>query len=206
VYINAKNEGKLMASQEAAYQACLTLIMAFSTVGIIALVDEATGYQEIRKRNDLQLLLSRILRPEHQGLANWEKRFNDWFYDECCRLKGVKWRGGAEKPYFIARLTADLVYSRIAPNLLEECRDRASKRRSEGKSRGKFHQMMDDPGVKVLNEHLGKLQLLFKMSKDLNECMELCDKFIPKIVDVNDLIQKEFQSATDEELAKLIER
>ena len=84
-YILAKNAGKLSERLDYVYQSCLRLLLAFSNVGVIALVDEATGYQEIRKRNELQLLFSKILRPEYEGLAKWEKRFQDWFYSESCQ-------------------------------------------------------------------------------------------------------------------------
>jgi len=40
----------------------------------VALVDEATGYQEIRDRLALQAILDRFLRKE---LAAWAKRFPD---------------------------------------------------------------------------------------------------------------------------------
>jgi hypothetical protein len=42
----------------------LKLLRAFATVGIIALVDEATGYQEVRKRNELQQILEAYLKDE----------------------------------------------------------------------------------------------------------------------------------------------
>jgi len=204
-YIQAKTHGKLLDRHEHVYQSCLSLLLAFSNVGVIALVDEATGYQEIRKRNELQLLFSKILRPEYEGLAKWEKRFQDWFYSECCRLKGLVWKGGSEKPYCIARITADLVYSRLAPDLVKELSNRMPIT-EKGNRKGKLHQLLNEPsGVKMLNEHLGKLNVIFKLSKDMDECMELCDRLIPRYQSVSQIIQQEFELCSDQELAKLVE-
>ena len=61
------------------------LMRGLAHIGIIALVDEATGYQEVRDREALQALLDRYLRKE---LAAWAKKFPDDFYKEIFRLRG----------------------------------------------------------------------------------------------------------------------
>ena len=50
----------------------------FATIGIIALVDEATGYQSIRARNALEKSLEKFIRNE---LGKWAKMFPDEFSD-----------------------------------------------------------------------------------------------------------------------------
>ena len=50
VYLQAKYAGKLTPNQEHIAEQCLMLLNGFATVGIIALVDEATGYQYDRPR------------------------------------------------------------------------------------------------------------------------------------------------------------
>lgn len=60
------------------------LIRGFATVGIIALVDEVTGYQEIRDRAALHKILDQYLEKEH---AKRSKRFPDEFYREIFRLR-----------------------------------------------------------------------------------------------------------------------
>lgn len=71
-------------------QAADLLIRGLANVGIIALVDEATGYQDFRHRFALQEVLDAFLRKE---LAAWAKRFPDEFYREIYRLRGWEWRG-----------------------------------------------------------------------------------------------------------------
>ncbi len=59
VYLEARREGVLLPSQRAAARAAEVLLSGLARVGIVALVDEATGYQETRARDELQIILSR---------------------------------------------------------------------------------------------------------------------------------------------------
>ena len=71
-------------------RACELLMRGLAHVGIIALVDEATGFQQIRDRDALQAILDAYLRKE---LAAWAKRFPDEFYQQIFRLRGWQWKG-----------------------------------------------------------------------------------------------------------------
>jgi hypothetical protein len=55
------------------------LLRAFARVGIVALVDEATGFQDIRARDDLHKILEAYIAKE---LLPWTKRFPNEFYKE----------------------------------------------------------------------------------------------------------------------------
>lgn len=66
------------------------ILISIANVGLIALIDEATGYQSLRPRDALQILLDKYLRRE---LAAWAKTFPDEFYIEMFRLKGWEWKG-----------------------------------------------------------------------------------------------------------------
>ena len=56
------------------------LVTSLAKTGITGLIDEATGYQQIRARDALQAYLDRILRKE---LAAWVKRFPDYSFNKC---------------------------------------------------------------------------------------------------------------------------
>ena len=49
----ADQAGKLLPSQRHVAEQCRILLHGFANVGIIALVDEATGYQDARARDAL---------------------------------------------------------------------------------------------------------------------------------------------------------
>ena len=61
------------------------LMRALAHVGIIALVDEATGYQYDRARKALEKILEDFIAKE---LVKWAKRFPDEFYEQMFRLRG----------------------------------------------------------------------------------------------------------------------
>ena len=51
VYLAARDANKLTGNQDHIAKACEILMRGLATVGIIALVDEATGYQDSRARD-----------------------------------------------------------------------------------------------------------------------------------------------------------
>ena len=64
VYLDAKDAGKLHGSQQHIAKRAEILFRGLATIGIIGLVDEATGYQETRARRLLRSFL-RSLSPKN---------------------------------------------------------------------------------------------------------------------------------------------
>jgi hypothetical protein len=124
----------------------------FARVGIIALIDEATGYQEIRPQDALEAYLALIIRKE---LAAWVKKFPDEFYMNIYKLKDWIWPGMQKNRYsIVAHYTRDLVYERLAPGLLEEL-ERKSPKNEKGQRKNKLHDWLTDGvGNPLLAQHL----------------------------------------------------
>jgi hypothetical protein len=152
VYLQARDAGVLRGKQEFIAKKCEMLVRSLSKVGIIALVDEVTGYQAIRDREALQAILDKYLRQE---FAAWAKRFPDEFYKQMFRLRGWNWRGmRVNRPSVVGKYTNDLVYQRLAPGILDELQKRNPKD-EKGHREGKHHQLLtDDMGVPALQNHL----------------------------------------------------
>ena len=150
--LNARNAGMLRKQQEHIAQRCETLVSGLAHVGIIALVDEATGYQAIRDRHALNAILDKYLRPYE---AQWAKRFPDEFYQEIFRLKGWQWQGmKVNRPQVVGKYTNNIVYERLTDGLLEQLRLRNPKH-TTGKRQHKHHQFLTyDFGLPELHEHL----------------------------------------------------
>ena len=77
VILAARRLGTLDRQQEALADRCEILLMGLATVGIIALVDEATGYQRSREEDALAKILAKYIAPE---LQPWTKTFPIEFY------------------------------------------------------------------------------------------------------------------------------
>jgi hypothetical protein len=154
VYLSARDADPpvLLASQRHIVKACDLLIRGLAHVGIAALVDEATRYQELRDRNALQEILDRYLLAEQ---AKWAKRFPDEFYKEIFRLRGWQWRGmKINRPSVVGTYTNDIVWDRLTPGLREELRRRNPKD-DKGQTKHRDHQFLTpDLGVPALSMHL----------------------------------------------------
>ena len=149
--LEARKAGVLHYQQQHIATRCEILVRAFAKVGIVALVDEATGYQEIRNRRALHKILDLYLAKE---LAAWAKTFPDEFYLEICRLKGWPSWYAIKRPSIVGKYTNDLVYDRLAPGLLSELR-RRNPMLPTGFRKHKHHQhLTHDYGQPRLKEHL----------------------------------------------------
>lgn len=83
--LEARKHIELSPRQAIIAEQCEILVRSFAKVGLIALIDEATGYQHEREQDELQKLLKAYIAEE---LLPWQKRFPDVFYQELFRLNG----------------------------------------------------------------------------------------------------------------------
>jgi hypothetical protein len=161
-FLQAREDRKLRHTQQHIAQQCEVLMRGFAHVGIIALVDEATGYQRVRARRSLEQILEKFITKE---LQPWAKRFPDEFYEELFRLRGWSYEPWSiKRPAYVGKLTNDLVYARLAPAVLEELRKK-NPPDEKGRRRHKHHQWLtQDVGHPKLHEHLISVIALEKAS------------------------------------------
>lgn len=173
-----REQGKIPKRYESIITAADMLIRGLAEVGIVALVDEATGFQEVRQRFALQDILDAFLLKE---LAAWAKRFPDDFYKEIYRLRNWEWRGRKfNPPQAVAGYTTDFVYERLAPGIREELENRMPKDNT-GRRKGKLHQLLtEDIGHPALAQHLHAVITLMKASKNWNQFKLMLDIALPK--------------------------
>jgi hypothetical protein len=104
----ARDAGVLQKQQQHIAERCEILVRGFARVGVIALVDEATGYQEERDREELHKLLAAYISEE---LLPWAKRFPDEFFREMFRLRGWQYHPMTKQgPRKAGELTSQIVY------------------------------------------------------------------------------------------------
>lgn len=116
---------------------CEILVRGFARVGIIALVDEAPGFQKDRARDALARILEAFVAKE---LQPWVKTFPAEYCQELFRLRGLPYElGSVKRPQYFGCLTNDIVYKRLAPGVLEEPKRIAGKD-GEGRPRHKYFQ------------------------------------------------------------------
>ena len=181
--LEAHDDDELPETWELVAERAGVFVRAVAKVGIIALVDEVTGYQDVRHREALQAILDAYLRPNYT--AAWAKRFPDEFYKEMFRLRSWDWHGAGKSGHAVAQYTKDLVYARIAPDLLQELERRNP---VVGKGRKvKHHQWLtEDIGVPRLSQHLHTVIHFMRAADDWDQFKSLIDRALP-VQDVEQL-------------------
>lgn len=181
VVIDAHQRGGLMKQQQHIAERCAALQHGFATVGIIALVDEATGYQDFRARDALAKILEKFIDKE---LRPWVRTFPPEFYQQIFRLRDWgMYTDGKGTPRVVAYWTNDIVYRRIAPKVLEELQARTP-RTDAGRLKNRLFQWLtDDHGHPKLREHLAGVVMLMKYSPNWDEFMVRLDREYPRFGD-----------------------
>jgi hypothetical protein len=158
--------------------ACDVVMRGLARVGIAALIDEATGYQEVRDRRALQEILDKYLLKEH---AAWAKRFPDRFYKEIFRLRKWEWKGmKVNRPQCVAHYTTDLVYSRLLPGIVTELEARNPKD-EHGTRKLAHHQFFtEDIGHPALGQHIDNVVKIMQGYDEWQPMMKHMNRAMPK--------------------------
>ncbi len=158
---------------------CEILVRSFARVGIIALVDEATGFQDDRARDALAKILEAFVAKE---LRKWVRTFPGEFYKELFRLRKLPYNGTVKRPQYIGHLTNDLVYARLAPGVLGELK-RVTPRNDKGRLKHHLHRRLTyDVGHPKLLEHLASVTALMRASDSWNQLKAMVDRALPRQV------------------------
>jgi hypothetical protein len=175
----ARQGGVLQAQQNHIADRCEILVRGFARVGIIALVDEATGYQKDRVKDALSRILEAFIAKE---LQPWLQTFPSDFYEEMFRLRGLEYPNATvRRPQYFGVLTNNIVYKRLAPGVLAELKRLIPRRESSGLHKHRFFQMLTtNVGYPKLREHLGSVVTMMKLSTDWHDFMEKLDRLHPQ--------------------------
>ena len=178
VYLDARRAGVLYKSQEHIAQRAEILLSGLATVGIIALVDEATGYQNVRVDRALATILEKYIAREIQP---WVKTFPDEFYMEMFRLNRWSKPDGAKRPSVIGRFTNDIVYDRLAPGVLEELRQINPTLTTGGRQHRHHQWFTPEFGHPKLNQHLTVVIALMQAAPNWPFFQRSLQRVFPKL-------------------------
>jgi hypothetical protein len=186
VYLRARENGHLLKTQLRFAQVCEVLVRGLAQVGIVALVDEATGYQADRARDALAKILQKFVAKE---LRPWVSTFPPDFYEQMFRLRGWTFDFNSRKrPILAGNLTDNIVYKRLAPGVRDELR-RMVPRKENGKLATTLHRgLTEDFGHPKLREHLIGVTALMKAAPTWTAFKDLLDRVYPKYGDTLQLL------------------
>jgi P63C domain len=174
VFLKTRDEEELHVRQVPLAVQADIIMRGLATVGIIALIDEATGYQRERAVDALAEILEKFIAKE---LRPWVRTFPTEFYQELYRLRGLDFPSETvKKPQYFGHLTNDIIYKRLAPGVLSELKNKTPKN-SAGRLKHHLHRRLsEDIGHPKLLAHMDSVVTVMKLTDDSDY-----DGFIDKL-------------------------
>ena len=178
----AHDAGKLTKAQEPMARQARAIISALARVGIIALIDEATGYQTVRDPGALRLLVEAYIEKEKR---EWEKEFPDDFYITLNKvyrsdpyIKRAKGALVINKPQHFGNFTNKYVYGPLENGeVLRELQRINPQIDAKGTRKQRFHQFLKKGyGLAKLREQRQEILTILKLSDNIEDFKRLYEK------------------------------
>lgn len=154
-------------NQKHIIEACDLLMRGLAHVGIVALVDEATGYQEYRAKDELSKILEAYIAEE---LRPWIKTFPDEFFKQIYRLHGWPCRvGSSRRTQYVGKLINKLIYEQLPPPVLPTLKDKNPMTEKGYRKHKHFQFLTPETGNVHLDRQITAVTMLLKVSEDKEE-------------------------------------
>lgn len=170
--IQADNKGTLQKQQAAIAHQCRVITSSLTRIGLIALIDEATGYQSQRDKDELQQILTAYLLPEHRP---WMQTIPDEFTNEIYRVYGWKRAANNRGPRYAGKLIRNLIYDKLPKPVLPAL-DEVNPTNAKYQRKHRHHQFLTEKqGLDHFRTQVITVMTLLRISKnkgDFNKHLE----------------------------------
>lgn len=165
-YARAYERGALRTrAQQAIALRALLLLAACAKVGLVALIDEATGFQQYRASDDLQVRLQAYL-AEHP--RDWLKTFPDELWRQLARLTGYTGPVEKSRPKWWGKVVYEVIYQALDPDIA-----RVLITQKPSPDAINYHQWFTEQlGLPVLKRHLDRVVGIAMCCTDVVELRE----------------------------------
>jgi P63C domain len=160
-YVEAWNAGTLAEHQVRIAVTAEIIIRACAKLGIIALIDEATGYQQVRAKNALELKLKAFIADDMQ---EWARMFPEEFWHELARLESVHY-SAQHRPLRWGKYVMAFVYDAIDPDVGKALR----KKNPNPHFLKNHHQWLRQHGQESVRLQIGKAVGIMQTCEDMQE-------------------------------------
>lgn len=172
VFQDALSAKKLRPSQKHIGEAARRMLKALTDFAIEDLVDQATGFDDLKKIAAINLIIEKYVEP---AALPWIKMFDIDFYRQIYRLN--RWPFDPEnsaRPGVIGKWTND-IYDRLAPGIRGELHSRV-RRNVKGRPTQKLTQYLTlEEGKPRLRELLEGVKALMRISSDWTDFQDKLD-------------------------------
>jgi hypothetical protein len=161
-YLRARDAGAMTtpAQQNLAKRAEI-VTRACAKVGIIALIDEATGYQQFREKQELQLKLQAFIAEDMQ---EWARMFQPEFWFELARLEGIHY-SPKSRPLRWGKYIMAFVYDAIDEDVGKELRSK----NPDPHFKQNHHQWLKDFGRQKVHDQIERVITIMKLCDNMQD-------------------------------------
>jgi hypothetical protein len=160
-YLQARDQGLLKAGQLALAKQAEIVMRACAKVGIIALIDEATGYEKVKAKRDLQIKLQAFIADDMQ---DWARMFPEEFWLELARLEGIRY-SPRSRPLRWGRYVMMFVYDAIDKDVGKQLREKNPNPRFMKN----HHQWLKQFGRDKVHDQIEKVVTIMKLCDDMDD-------------------------------------
>jgi hypothetical protein len=141
-------------------------LVGLEAVAMVALVDEATGYQLIREKDELRKILEQYISPE---FLPWTKFFPDEYYELVYKIYGWEYKPGSHaRPGVVGTFTNKVIYEELPKGVLPALQERNPS--IGGRRRRRHHQLLtEDIGLTHLERQIVTVMTLMHLADNMEE-------------------------------------
>ena len=174
IYVKADDNNALQENQRKVAIVCRAMLYGLAEVGLISLIDDATGYVYERERNELQTLLEKYIAKD---LLPWRKVFPDSFFEQVYRLHNWTWpKLHKNHPQCVGNLINTYVYDVLPDIVKDELRNLNPPNEKGNRSRRHHQHLTETEEQKTLQKQIIKVVTIMKLSRNMDEFKELIDR------------------------------
>jgi hypothetical protein len=145
---------------------------ACAKVGIIALIDEATGYGKFKKKQEYQLKLQAFIAEDMQ---EWARMFPDEFWFELARLEGIRY-SPRSRPLRWGKYVMAFVYDAVDEDVGKVLRQK----NPDPHYKQNHHQWLKDFGRDKVHDQITKVVTIMKLCNNMQEFNEKFSRVFKK--------------------------
>jgi len=160
-YLRAREAGKLAPHEESIAKQAEIITRACAKVGIIALIDEATGFEAFKKKRDLQLKLQAFIAED---LQEWARMFPQDFWFELARLEGIHY-SARSRPLRWGKYIMAFVYDAIDGDVGRKLREI----NPDPHFKQNHHQWLKEFGRQKVHDQIERVITIMKLCDDMDD-------------------------------------
>lgn len=172
-------------------EACDALTRGLARRGIIAMVDDATGYRANQAKEDMLRVIAQYIAP---NLLSWTRKFPPEFFEEIYRLYDWDYKPGSIKhPQYVGKLINKYIYEPLPPGVLEEMRNRLPKSETGNRKAKLWQTLSIDTGIPHLDRQILDILLMMRLSADKDDFAHNFEKIYGKQLQLRLRVLDEFK-------------